>query len=405
MNKARKRFVRYAMLCVAVLLTVLLGIINIVSFTMASEDADTLTGMLAKEQGMFSEGRPNDGIMRFHNGRPDGRWPSGTESPEIRHSLRYFTFAFREDGTVERVAWRIDAVSEEDALTWAKNLLQEQETGWTGITYRYRVYEIKDRTFVTVIDQERELLASYRILLISGIGLVLGLVLSYVALGFIGKRLFIPLEEADRKQKRFISDAEKEFKVPLTVINANTEIIERESGESEQTQSINRQVKRMLALVKKLGNFHVFDDRELNLQKFDLTQLALAAGDAAKERFEDRGCELQIIAGEPVMLEGDMEAFNDLIAELLENALKFSQSWAKLTVEKNGHIRMTLQNDTSLPSGSVDQVFDRFVKLENAKDIPGAGLGLSQVKEIVRIHNGRASAKVADGTFILQIRI
>ena len=62
-------------------------------------------------------------------------------------------------------------------------------------------------------------------------------------------------------------------------------------------------------------------------------------------------------------------------------------------------------NDTNLPDGTVDQVFDRFTRLDNAKDIPGAGLGLSHVKEIVKAHNGRASAKVEYGVFTLRISL
>ena len=61
MDKARKRFVRYAMLSVLVLLSLLLGIINGINFTMASEDADRITQMLAQERGGFFENRKEVG--------------------------------------------------------------------------------------------------------------------------------------------------------------------------------------------------------------------------------------------------------------------------------------------------------------------------------------------------------
>ena len=53
MSKTRKRFVIFATLCVSVLLFVLLGIINGVNFTMASQDADRLTKALKKQRGAF----------------------------------------------------------------------------------------------------------------------------------------------------------------------------------------------------------------------------------------------------------------------------------------------------------------------------------------------------------------
>ena len=457
MKKARKRFVLYAMLSIFVLLVILLGVINGVNFTMASEDADQLTQVLAQGQGMFNNVPALDGnvpvfdgnvpapdgnapafdgnvpapdgsapvfdgsvpapdgntqfpggmpFFGFQNGQPLNIGPLGPNSPEMADSLRYFTFAFDADGNAERVAWEISAVTEEEALAWARGLLKEQETGWTAATYRYRVYQANGKTYVTVIDQGRELLPSYRILWISAVGLVVVMAISCAALLYIGKRLFKPLEEADRKQKRFIATAEKEFKVPLTVINANTEIIERENGETEQTVSINRQVKRMIALVKNLSSAGVFDAGELTLLPFDISALALAAGDAMREKFQEKGQTIKVSASQPTNITGDSEAMGDLLSELLENALKFSSSWAELNVgTEDGHVTITARNDTDLPSGAVDQVFDRFTRLENAENIPGVGLGLSHVKEIVQAHNGRASAKVADGVFTLRIRL
>ena len=409
MNRARKQFVLYALLAIFALLTVLLGIINGANFTMASEDADHITLMLSENQGMFPGQRAlENGGMRLNmrGGRPAQIGPLGPDSPEMAASMRYFTFAFSEDGSAERVAWAISAVSEEDALTWARSLLGEEETGWTATTYRYRVYELNGKTYVTVIDQGRELLPSYRILIISLIGLAAGLIVSGLALMAIGRRLFAPLEEADRKQKRFIADVEKEFKTPLTVINANTEIIEREGGETEQTRSINRQVKRMTALVKDLASLGVFDEGDMTRTELDLSALAMAAADAARPGFEEKGRALRVKAEEKTLVRGDSEALSDLMVELLDNALKFSLSWAELSVSREGsRVAVTASNDTNLPAGGADQVFDRFTRLDNARDLPGAGLGLARVKEIVASHNGRATARVADGVFTLRVNL
>ena len=62
-------------------------------------------------------------------------------------------------------------------------------------------------------------------------------------------------------------------------------------------------------------------------------------------------------------------------------------------------------NDTSLADGSIDQIFDRFTTLENAKDKNTVGLGLSYVKDIVKAHNGRVSANVKDNIFTLEIAL
>ena len=433
MVKARKRFILFAILCVFVLLFVLLGIINVVNFTMAGEDADRVTEMLAQQQGRFGNSAPlipdaqgmeppeappqGMGSQDVPSGDTQGQdmpfgffpgfmGPMGPDSPEIESSLRYFTYSFDQDGNAERVALQISAVTEDQALAWARSLLKENETGWTRTSYRYRVYASGGKTFVTVIDQGRELLPSFRILLISAVGLAVGLLASCVALVFVGRKLFAPLEEADRKQKRFIAEAEKQFKVPLTIINADTEIMERENGETEQTSSINRQVKKMIGLVKDLSNVRVFDDGELTMLRCDLSALAREVTDAMKGRFDQKNIALKLSADSPAQAVGDSEALRELMEELLENALKFSLSRAELKVgPENGHLVITASNDTSLPDGSLDQVFDRFTRLDNAGDIPGSGLGLSRVREIVQAHNGRAGAKAVNGEFILRISL
>lgn len=408
MIKARKRFVLYTVITVFVVLTVLLGIINAVNFTAVSEDADFLTLSISEGSGHFAQGHPGrEGRELFFRGGPptDDRL-MGPDSPEMVASLRYFTYAFDQSGTAEKIAFAISAVSETEAEEWASSLLSETDTGWTGSVYRYRIYKSGGKTFVTVIDQSRELKGFYRILTISCIGLAAGLAISFLALTLLGRKLFVPLEEADRKQKRFIADAESEFKIPLTVINADTEMIEREHGESEQTQSINRQVRRMVGLVRDLGTAGVFDDPQAARLTFDLAAMAREIGDSARDRLEARNCTLSIEADAPVRITGDSEAMGMLLTELMDNAVKFARTRVSLRVDSDeGHHRIIVSNDTDLPDGSVDQAFDRFTRLENAGDVPGVGLGLSHVREIVQAHNGRASARVENGEFTVRINL
>ena len=66
-------------------------------------------------------------------------------------------------------------------------------------------------------------------------------------------------------------------------------------------------------------------------------------------------------------------------------------------------ILLQTENDSDLPAGDADQVFDRFTTLKNASS-EEAGLGLSYVKDAVKSMDGRVSARVLeDGTFLLQI--
>ncbi len=414
MNKAAKKFRLYAVLAIFIVLTALLAIINGVNFTMASEDADMITQMLAERRGAFGA-NPMNGAedpqrqQEQMNRNGFGRMgPMGPGSPEMKASVRYFTFAFSKDGQkVETVAFQMSAVTEEEAVSWAAGLLGMQ-TGWTQGTYRYRVYSNpeNDLTYVTVIDQGRELLPCYRILIISAIGDVVCLILSFFALMVVGRKVFSPLEEADRKQKKFISDADKEFRLPLTVINANTELIERRHGPDEQTVSIRRQVKKMNVLVEKLGSMGIFDEGESRPAEVVLSDFLRSSLDSSAERFAAKGIQLEEDISSDITLSADPEAMKRMIDELIDNSLRYSISKAVFSLKREGErIILETSNDAKLPDGTADQVFDRFTKLENSDGSDAPGLGLAYLKDIVKAHNGRVSASVSGGIFTLKIAL
>jgi hypothetical protein len=233
MNKVRQNFVLYAMLAVFVLLTILLAIINGINFAMVAEDADRVTQRITSSGGSL-DAEPADlpeGSGGIFRGGPGRMGPMGPDSPEIPFTARYFTCHIEKNGTVSFPAFRISAFTTAEASALALTL-QNETTGWTRTTYRYRVVRADGAVYVTVLDQGRELLPSYRILFISLIGEIVGLAVSYAFLMWVGRRLFRPLEEADRKQKMFLAEAENEFKIPLTVISTSAEILERENGSS-----------------------------------------------------------------------------------------------------------------------------------------------------------------------------
>ena len=412
MNKAEKKFRIYAILVIFVLLTVLLTVINGVNFTMAASDADELTQKLADRRGAFERKDGLPGGMQFQPDKPEDEdfmmgpmGPMGPDSPEMNESLRYFTVAFsNKKENAETVAYHISAVTEKEAKEWAAELIV-QKTGWTRGTYRFRVYKDHGTTFVTVIDQGRELLPSFRILIISAAGEALALIIGWFLLVIIGRKIYAPLEEADRKQKIFIANANREFRVPLTVIDGNTELTERKYGPDDQTRSTHRQVAKMNELVEKLGSVGIFDNEEMNTADIPLSEYLTSALEREAESFASKGVKLTSDIEPDVTVKADPAAMSRLTDELVGNALKFALSKAGFDLRKeNGAVLLEAYNDTDLPDGPADQAFDRFTTLQNAKE-GGAGLGLSYVKESVKAHNGRASASVKDGIFTLRITL
>ena len=257
---------------------------------------------------------------------------------------------------------------------------------------------------MTVIDQGRELLSAYRILIISAVGEVLVLIIGWFVLLFIGRKIYAPVEDADRKQKNFIRNVNREFRSPLAEIDANTEQVERRYGPDEQTRSIHRQVAMLNRLVDRLGKIGILDDADMKPAEMNLSECIRKVLDSHAEEFRTKGICLTADIEPGIALAADAQAMQKMVEELTDNALKFSLKQAFFTLQRdNGHVLLEVRNDADLPDGQVDQVFDRFTVLGNSKGCPG--LGLSYVKEIVKAHNGRVTASVSDGMFRLRITL
>ncbi len=328
----------------------------------------------------------------------------GPSSPEMRSSVRYFTVAFSADGqTAQTIAYQISAVSEEEAKDWAASLVKE-DTGWTRGTYRYRVYRNNGLTYVTVIDQGRELLPSYRILMISVIGEVLFLISSWFVLAAIGRKIYAPLEEADRKQKNFMKNANKELRIPLTVISGNLELIERDGGPNEQTAAVRRQLGKLFELTGKLDKIGVYEE-ESEREEVSLSAVLEKALSTAESSFALKGLSLEKNIQPDIAIQADPAGMEMLVAELIRNALKYADSWVSFSLERTkDRVILETRNDTDLPDGPADQIFDRFTTLDNAAK-EDSGMGLAYVKDIVKAHKGRAAASVAEGIFTLRIAL
>ena len=401
MRNARKKFLIFAVAAVTILLVVILAVINAVNFTMAADDADRITGQLARNRGEF-----NQMDMERNGENPEYYKPGtmGPGSPDMNPSVRYFTVKIDSNGNATEIIHRINAFSETEAITLAKKL-QNETTGWVDTTYRYRVYKNDGSVFVTVIDFSRELSPSYRILYISLIGGTLGLVISVIFLAVVGKKLFEPIEEADKKQKNFIRNAQVQFRIPLTIISANTEISEKNHGSDEFTKSTHRQVKKMTDLVKRLNEMTVFDDKN-EYEKIDISEVLKQNLEKARPDFYEKNIEIKTEIEDNVIIKSDKEKIDFIIDELIRNGIKFSNSFFGVYLSQSeNHIVLKTRNDTSLPDGELNMIFDRFTRLSNASEKEGYGLGLSYVKDIIGEQNGRTFAESSDGIITITVTL
>ena len=151
-----------------------------------------------------------------------------------------------------------------------------------------------------------------------------------------------------KSKKRFITDASHEIKTPLTIIEANTEVLEMTGAESEWTQSIRNQIKRLSSLTQKLVFLARMDENQgkLEMTEFSLSDAVLETADSFSAVARNSGKTLDINVQNGILLKGNEMTIRELVSVLVDNAVKYSTDNGNISVslvEESGHKKLTVK--------------------------------------------------------------
>lgn len=408
----RKKFIMVAMCSTFAVLTVIVGAIQISSYLKIPREADQLLAILGDHQGEFPrEPVPvlqESGGKAGQNGDPGDsvRKAAGLWSPETPYETRYFSVLLDQNGEIlETKTGNIAAIQDATAEIYAQEALEKgSRQGFQG-NYRYRVAEEERGSRVIFVDCTRELNSFRGFLITSTAVSILGLLLVLVLVVLFSRKIFRPVLESYEKQKQFITDASHELKTPLTIIDANTEVLEMIQGESEWTASIRKQIKRLTYLIQQMVILTRMDegDRTGPMIDFSLTNAVEETAELFAVPAGSKGKCLDLRIEKGITCHGDEEAVRQLTSLLLDNAVKYSDRAGNIQVilQKRGRksilkIRNTVEK---IEKGSQDILFERFYRRDASRssDTGGSGIGLSIAKSIVEVHNGKIHAYSKDG--------
>lgn len=411
-KKLRRKLIAACMLSLAVVLLVILGGVNLVSYQKVVADADTVLSLLAANGGVFPKGhqdqgeRPEEGVPPVL-GKKDPFAPR-ILSPETPYESRFFSVVLGEDGQVlETDMDQIAAVDREEAAAYAQGVAQSgRDAGFWG-NYRYLLSQEEGVSRVIFLDCGRSL-SSFRSTLLASVALsLLGLLAVLVLLLILSHRIVRPVAESYEKQKQFITDAGHELKTPMTIISADADLLEMECGENQWLTDIRRQAQRLTGLTNDLIYLSRMEEEQPKLQviQFPLSDLAEEMAQSFAAPAQSQGKELEVSVQPMLSCTGDEKAIRQLISILLDNALKYSPQGGKLALklEKQGRgALLTVSNTTAQPMerDKLSHLFDRFYRTDQSRSSQtgGYGLGLSIARSIVLAHKGKIRAESPDGT-------
>lgn len=397
-SKLRRRFIVISTLVVFLIVGLLIAIMNLVNAVNTQEKISFTMLRLKEAEGVYD--------VFVKPSPPEQEVDYGS-----KYEIRFFTVTISPDGNeIESNLDHISALNELQAVELALPLFREKKKQGKLDEYCYDTLETGSGTMYIFLDYTKEQSHFLSYLKISVAVGAAGILLFFAVIVVASKIVVKPVAETYQKQRRFITDASHEIKTPLTVINADTEILEMQTGENEWTEGIKAEVKRLASLTEKLVYLAKLDEgAALNVAEFDLSELVVQTVRSFEGLSQSSGKPIRCEFEEGIVYRGDSGLIKQLVVLLFDNALKYSDERTEIGVwltESSGKICFCIENKASdMQEGDLSAWFERFYRADPSRNSStgGHGIGLSVAKAIVSAHKGKITATCKNG--IVQLKV
>ncbi len=218
------------------------------------------------------------------------------------------------------------------------------------------------------------------------------------------------IAKSEDNQKKFIANVSHDFRSPLTSIKGYLEAmldgtIPPEMHE-KYLQIVLNETERLTKLTNGLLQLNNLNTRGMILDRadFDINRIIRNTAASFEGICKNKmiGIEL-VLTGEQLIVNADLDKIQQVLYNLLDNAIKFSHNNSVIkieTTEKSSKVLVSVKdNGIGIPKDSLKLIWDRFYKtdLSRGKDKKGTGLGLSIVKEIIHSHGENINVISTEG--------
>ena len=350
----------------------------------ASEKSGAPEVETAEETDTEKMGSSNGQGKKGH-GKKGGRY-----SVQTQYAGHFYHIVVDADGNTSLIG---SASLTEELEQLAANIIETGKSSGTFNDYRYLVQENSQVRDVFVLDCLTEHQQEERLLLISVVVGAGGILVFFVFVFLMSRRIIIPLKINMEKQKRFITDAGHELKTPLSVIGTNMDILSMDLGENEWVDSTIHQVKKLRKLVGNLISLARMDEDStvMVLSPFDVSSAAMESAEPFCAIASQAGGQMLLDIQEGLTARGDEASVRQLFTILCDNAMKYSTGETPIRIrlfQDGKHICFETENSwkRDITPEKLDSVFDRFYRGDASRDRrsgkSGYGLGLSIAKGI-----------------------
>jgi two-component system CheB/CheR fusion protein len=220
------------------------------------------------------------------------------------------------------------------------------------------------------------------------------------------KQARLEAEQANRAKDLFLATLSHELRTPLNVLVMSAQVLQQTAAQDPKVQRASAAIERAVAnqarLIDDLLDISriVSGKLLLDLQAVDLATVIQSAVDVARGSAEAKELHLEVVIHDALgPIHGDPARLQQVVANLLHNAIKFTPRGGKITLDLaaiDGHAQLTVTDTgVGIRADILPHLFDRFVQAESSmtRTYGGLGLGLAIVRHLVEVHGGEVRAE------------
>jgi len=222
-------------------------------------------------------------------------------------------------------------------------------------------------------------------------------------------RMLEALEGSVAAQRQLVADASHELRTPLTSLRVNIETLMRGDALSPDDRArlgedIVEQLGEMTTLIDEVVEVARGDEQSTSWESVHLDVVVFEAVERARRNAPS--IEIESVV-EPVVVRGDRARLERGLANLIDNACKWSPPGGHVDVVLSGAGELVVRDQgPGFAAVDLPHVFDRFYRSRDARSLPGSGLGLAIVRQVAEAHGGDVDASNArDGGAVLRLRL
>ena len=403
------------MISIIVVLMAIIGTITLINYNKTVDNIDKVLTVLVDNDGKFDDLDFGDDNLENTDGNNNKdnlnhQKDHGEFTKETPYWTRFFSVKFTNSNPDPAVdTSMIASVSKEEAIDMAKETIDSNSMiGFYG-AYRYKVKIADDFKLVVFVDCTKEM-RSIRYFVFTGTWISLvGIIAVFIIVFIFSKIVFNPVKRTYDKQKRFVTNAAHELKTPLTIISANNELIDAQYNSLDETQAIDKQVKKLTIMINNLTLLSKLDEEEKNVdlkEKVDLTKLSNDLIGSFKVIFESRNIKFNFFVDDNCYIKGNTNLISQLLSLLIDNANKYALTYIDFEVRIVGKgVELKTSNDADIDEKNPNLLLERFYRNDKARGkIEGSGIGLSVVNEIVKLHKGTIKLNASNNVYSCVIK-